>query len=604
MASLSVDVAVAGDAARNTGEQRKMSVADTLAQATKALRTHRDWMKKRISVVAPLGGEGVETDGVEGHRRAWEGLRQADAEGLGSSASVHGHPPIGGGSRPGTLPFGPGAPPPFRLQQGFASGQEWVEYLRQKRKLAKVAPGRTLVSVAEEIEGSPKGRRKVEHSRAARGSGPDVSKPREPLTLLNGDVLKQGLASGDDRDGGGHQTAAKVKKRKISKASVVPLPLAKTGQTGSTGLVDSTLPTTTSPGVFVSPPPNISSPPNAVTKAWGNLTSLDAYTESLGGQTPSVRKEEGGQEIAMDSEGSCDNEGRDEAMETSQGGRLFEIVPRSGPREPGIHRDEPTVSVSLPEEIGLSSPPIRQPLQLTKVPEMTHNISDTSTQDENSYTFEDIDTLQSSSTARVVAVSPAPKEQRSSYALHSKSKLEMSESGQKLIDTASLDSINPEPGAEEDKGMRLQPADKANGDLTIHALGTSVPEAVLQAVLPARKQRRTGAAVLTAPPFAGHTSKPTSGDGGLWVRPSTGTQSIQQPTSSHVAPSSLKTKADTAPQSATPTDRALASSVKTILPADSLNGGVVRARREEETLRDLNLPALKGTNTGDTYIGM
>ncbi len=624
MATTSVSVDVGGDPTQDFGGQRRMSVADTLVQATKALRTHRDWMKRRISVVTPL-----EEDEVEARKEnnvAWEaeGSQRTGTDSVGNVANGHETPRKLQAT--GAVAPNSGAPPLFSLQ-GFGSGgaaaaQEWVEFLKQKRNLAKVAPVHTLRSVAEEVEGSPKSKRKADQSRPAWGSSSDVSKAggREPLSLLSYDTFRQVLGSGAGKAGGGdatsdlsaasNLTATKLKKRKVSKASIVPSttafvqPLEDTDEKDGTGLADSNATATSPANIFVRPPPNTSSPPHGMSSinAWGSLSSLDTYMDTLDSRAPShggENREEtkGPQAVLMDSEGRFDSKGGDETMASLESGNPFTIVARSAL----TRHQESTMDTRLPRTVY----PVPH-LPEERGPGQT--VSDASVQDENAFSmsYEDqLDTLQSASTATVVSVRPAPKDQRSSYDLHSKSKLELSESGLKLINTA----MPPEAANLDSQlrveGTRLPSANRSTptgGSRIRDVAGGGVPEAILQPVLPAKKQRRTGAIVIATTLEPVYTSKASSGQ---QTAASTHLQAAQESSSTPVTSHSVgaKMSASSEVPRANKGETAASVSQRAVLPIQGGSGGVAMATRNG-VLQDLSLPPLRGVAaSSDLHIG-
>ena len=370
---------------------KKLSVAETLTQATKALQTHRNWMKKRISV-APLDDDGPfelevrETERKGGKNRAWGNFGER-----GSIAFVEGSALVEE-THQGTSETH-SAPPPFEIQARGGSARI--------RRSAQVAPVHMLGSLTEDAaENSEKGWReeKGRKLQVAWGSTSDNrGQPavREDIAIAERLEKANKLEKRKGEEPMVSDAATKPKRKHLSKASVVPSEIT-TDRPGQTGPPRNSKAT----DMFLRPPP---------VPVWGSLTSLDNYT-------------------------------------------------------PGSGR----------------------------------NVSDVSTVQDDAFasasTSEHIEVLQSTSSATIVPVSPAPKEQRSSYALHHQSKLTASEAG--------LELLKVEPDVMSGKGRTAHSSSILVADKTKSGplKSQELPESILQPVLPARRQRRTGASVVSTPP--------------------------------------------------------------------------------------------------------
>ena len=109
----------------------------------------------------------------------------------------------------------------------------------------------------------------------------------------------------------------------------------------------------------------------------------------------------------------------------------------------------------------------------------------------------DIEAIRSESRATVLPVSPAPKDQQSSYEAHLTSKLEQAESGLRVVGVEEGDTSLPEAVG----GVRVtSPRKSADGR---NRAPQNVPEAVVQAVLPVRPTQRSGG---SGSVVAGHAS--------------------------------------------------------------------------------------------------
>ena len=225
----------------------KLSVADTLVQATRALRKHREWMKKRISSISP---EDSETNTGREKTSEWavsNPILEVTVSEEESSASGPGH-------------FS--APPPFQ-----ARGVSPRDLIQHKGNLTKVVP---LPTLAEEGLGSRlSGAQEVFPRKTlppqAWGSSDNVSQRAEQggNHTVSNDV---GRFTHKESHTGSAPADRKHTKRRSSKSRVAPADVSgNTGKTGGTHRVDSAHPSLTP-----------SAPPAVNTNAWGSLTTLDA----------------------------------------------------------------------------------------------------------------------------------------------------------------------------------------------------------------------------------------------------------------------------------------------------------------------------------------
>ena len=434
----------------------KLSVAETLIQATKALQTHQNWMKERISRIAPLDVGPFQVHATEREpkqKTAWDDSGEGGPNAFvgvstsgGSGEETHRGTCKAGGSH--------AAPPPFEMQARGGS-----ERVRKRSRLARVAPARALGSLAEDASGLEKGGHKLQ---VAWGSTTDLQS-RDKFNDEGHDQTEK--RKGEEPIVS--EAATKSKKRHLSAASVVPSETTDSaGQTGPPGNPKSA-------GMFLSTPP-----PVASFSAWGSLTSLDNYMESLQ-EFPRVDTSAG-----SSSDSGAKTVVREKVAADSSIATAVPVVPAAQqPESPPSQAGER----SVPRAVSTA------PSDLESPKGSSHDISDGSELQEDAFgsTSEHIEVLQSASSATIVPVSPAPKDQRSSYALHQQSKLTSSEAG--------LELLKVEPGAMSGKESAVLSSSvllankKESKPLKTHDL----PESILKPVLPAGRQRRTGATVMS-----------------------------------------------------------------------------------------------------------
>ena len=355
---------------------RKLSVADTLVQATRALRTHRQWMMKRISTVTPEVCE-----------------PETEREGSSACAILLEEE---NGSPHGTADLA--APPPFQARGGSAH--------QRRDGLAQVSSLPCLVEEgldARLVEVSP---RLTLPPAQAWGSSRDVRDGAIQVVPYNA------------------STERKRKKRHPSKASVFPTDTtSKTEYTDQEGTVTDQEGTVTDHFISTS-----STLPSVNINAWGSLTHLSS---------------------------PLNLDGPDSASDT-----------------PCILSDEDAIMEGEAQNLGAES------FSRPGDPECSERLNTRTT--DHAQDVANIADLQSTSNATVVTVAPAPTNQRSTFAAHTRPKVGVAEVA--LQDRAA---------------RRSQTADE-NGERHREAT-VDIPEAVLQPVLPSTRSRRTGTTTVTSP---------------------------------------------------------------------------------------------------------
>ena len=398
---------------------RKLSVTETLKQATSALETHRAWMKRRVSTsVAPLDGQ---------ERNDGESVVVADVDD-GVLKSVNVAWAIGsdkelkrrGENHRSTAGS---APPPsnraWQAQVGASSSGELsalaeeTDHLQHGSQSGSTSPSPTAQDNLDLLE-SPT--TPFLHQGLL---SPDME--HEDSQPSASDSLHFTFSSSTSASSMIEQSNSKVKKRKrIGKATVVPAVKPKSSETprhrGS--VTDSSRPL--SPDVFVGESfhSNLSPlPPASMLVAWGSLNSLDNYIESL---EASSSKEE--------------KPVRPKSVKFNDPSPLEKRVKAEHTHSPEEFTNLKFKSPSISEQIGSrdrvdESPYIHSPdTSLLKDQESGESSF------ENSHSTEHFEALKASSSATVIPVTPAPKGKRSSYSLHKQSKLMAAEADRKVYD--------------------------------------------------------------------------------------------------------------------------------------------------------------------------
>lgn len=475
-------------------KKRKLSVAETLKQATIALETHRTWMRRRVSTsVAPcpmdvtengMGGEAPAGWNVNGNSPKVESVSWA----LGSGKEIKYQHANKRGESP-TNVLAQRAPPPstkFAEQRGA---------------------GTSLVPLTEETDNG-------EEQQEENGSSTTSPSPQGKLNLLESPTTPfpqqqnyHGPASPDtllerleptasDRLhftfpslSETKQTNFKIKKKqRIGKASVVPLsscsssPLA--GQTKSSNenhlKNDSSHPK--SPEVFIGESfhDNLSTlppPPVSTLMAWGSVTSLENHKDSL--VATSSEKQKPLATSQQDSRRSADSLPPESKSEERQ----QEVAATTSANATNLEFESSKGSHHKFKVHLVQSPSTQTTGQSTPSPSKDQEDKDSL---ENLTSTEHFEALKATSSATVIPVTPAPKSQRSSYTLHKQSKLMAAEADTKIYDVQHKRSSN----LSGDNQLANN-----SGFSSLHSFKnppvSSIPESVLQSVLPKHQKHTT-----------------------------------------------------------------------------------------------------------------
>ena len=231
---------------------RKLSVAETLAQATSALEAHRVWMRRRMSTaLAPSSEsqleEDTDRDPAQDHslraKHAWEHVAGHSTAGNTESDFLE-------TESPSELSKPDSAPPP--------SAQQWLETLKRRRIASnKIAP------IAE--TGSTDSVNSQQSFDRLRDVWKGHQSPREEETEFDHTPL------------GGIQivlepTRGKLNRKRRSKASIVPSEDASSSPPTAKRL-------TSTSDVFISPTP-YHTEPVVTLNAWGSVPTLDKRSDS------------------------------------------------------------------------------------------------------------------------------------------------------------------------------------------------------------------------------------------------------------------------------------------------------------------------------------
>jgi ankyrin repeat protein len=405
----------------------KISVADTLDHARRTLSAHREWLQRRLSSdTDELGGVGSIT--AEASREWWT---VADVENDEEKEPTKEHEQ----RNSGTVTVEASAPPTFR---------------RQSSRRSRVAPVPGLDVLTEEEKDISAG------PRWTTGAAEPSSK---------GDTE-------DNRDEGGEDTpqeppSSKRQKTRWASAAVFPATSSPSSDTAPTPVhlftSRSSVPAAaTAPEPLFSPSLTISNP----LAAWGSLSSLDNYMESL------------------ESEGQTREPGTEHTSHTAP---LQAAKPTTGTYvsesentgNSDSHPLGPTEEVSPFEQMGA--------VQGTVEIDPTARETDPVEPERSGLEMVDISALQSESTATVLAVGPAPRDRQSSYEVHQVSKLEQAGRGVRMVelrerDPAQLDSTSD---------VRITPGER----MTTTKTPTTSEAGAVEDVLPYQREDSESASV-------------------------------------------------------------------------------------------------------------
>ena len=421
---------------------RKPSVVDTLDHARRALSTHRQWLQRKVS---------SESFGVT--FEAWtSAANERDGEWTVSDVEDEDCALQNEKNHSPTQPRSAPAPPTPTARKTLL-----------KRRISRVSPAPPLQSFVEEAV-------------TAAGPGDDGDTSTGGLASRSGDRTTQ-----EDREGGVQEPpiSKRPKLKWGSRTSVSPAPHNSFSDTPSTTppplqlFTSATLPPPSHP---TSPPSHPTSPPYSGLAAWGSLSSLDNYMDSLEtgatktadtAPTSSPPETEPTLATLRVSSGGESKEGEKEGETEGKEGGEKGVTHISHDLEDTKHTQEEGVAVSGESVPQIhSAPDETEPQQLSR--EMAASI--------------DITALQSSSTATVLPVGPAPRERQSSYEIHQYSKLELVGRGLKLIEVPSDRVSELESGGSQ---VRL-----SSGSRTSIVRNTTTPEPVIEDVLPYHREER------------------------------------------------------------------------------------------------------------------
>ena len=442
MQQLVSGMAAMTEAALSPSEQaRKTSVAETLDHARRALSVHREWLQRRLSVDE---GELADGDTPEETGEQW---MVADMENEEEDEEI-------------TLELkGP-------QSGGAASSAPLSTDSKRRRGSNRVAPS---LEVLEEEEGEV---------------GPTAGHWITPGNRDTERVVRNGGSSQDPNP----PNSKRPRSRWASRAAVFPVTSNSTSDTSSTPLHLFTTSTpshpTTSPESVFSP----SQPPqDHLTGAWGSLSSLDNYMESLQtlpegvNQTPDQdTAPPAALKVSSNSASSSDHqEERDSATEP----HITEQEKLSNDASITLEQERPSNDPSIEDSVPLSSTE-GDSLEESVSPAVAVTTVTVPVDLERHGT--EVSALASDSTATILTVGPAPREKQSSYEVHRVSKLDEAGRGVRLVEIRERDQTELNSASE----VRITP-----GQRVVVGQSESLSElAALEEVLPYQNGERGTAA--------------------------------------------------------------------------------------------------------------
>lgn len=356
----------------------RISVADTLDHARRALSAHREWLQERLSANDGVVAE-TASKTTEATREHW---KVTDVEEDEENEELEPH------EQPRTT-----APPTFMGQ--------W----EKRKNSCRVAPAPFLEVLAEEEEKDISAG--LAWATGSRELCNGESKEKKP----GGEESPQELPS-----------SKRPKTRWASRAAVFPASSDPCSDTGPTPFhLFTSTPTTTTPAAPSEPLFSPSLTLHNPLAAWGSLSSLDNYMESLEPEKPA--REQGVEQMQTaevqvsastesslatqesNTANSCVSEGQNPNSDS------LPLVPNQRAKEMGGAQN-------TAEILETASPDEADPVE----------------QEKHRAEMVDISALQSESTATILAVGPAPRDKQSSYEIHQVTKLEEAGRGVRLVE--------------------------------------------------------------------------------------------------------------------------------------------------------------------------
>ena len=448
-------------------KDKRLNIAETLKQATMALETHRAWMKRRVSSsITPLDGNEavVVGDVTESNPKM---VNVAWALGSGNKIKQRGDNELLEGSLTNGVP----APPPSddAQQRGVTS----------QGTLPSPPP------FAEETNN---------HERGSSSASPTAQGNFELLESPTTPFVHRGQSSPDTPMDRCETTApekahfifpsssltkhssSKIKKRhRITKATIVPVDGKSEGQPVPNGphhsddVLESSRPI--SPDVFIGESFHSDRsplPPASTLTAWGSHASLNSYSEPSKEQQP-ARPGSAKVKHSTPLKINAEQNQADITMESAD------------------------LRLKVSSSSQYHSPVVGSPT----VQSMSQSTSSSSREREGEDSFgsvspaEHFEVLQRNSSARLIPVTPAPKEQRSSYALHTQSKLMAAEADTKIYQVQHKQSSSQQKLTDNEEMPSWH-------SLTSKT-APDIPDSVLQTVLPRQRESTRKIGLATVP---------------------------------------------------------------------------------------------------------
>lgn len=480
------------------GGSRKLSVAETLKQATAALETHRAWMKRRVSSsIAPL-----DTDVGSGRESAIVGNSTKEVYpkmvnvgwALGSEKEVkqRGDNELEGAGAP-TVALGlagvPAPPPNVRAWQEGGEQSPLAADRHAHENESSTSNSSPLAEPNHDLLESPNTPFPY-HGQES----PDARTPVDHFGATASSKLHFTFPSSFSQT---KQSNFKIKKRqRMGKSSVVPMgeSLTEVDEEQSEDILLSNR--VKSPEVFIgeSFQSKVSPiPPASTLAAWGSLSSLDNYIESLESSNKDIDQKPTYQENARLTTstplGSLAEGTKEEKQNTESDDLGYSAL--SSSKKPLASPDQAQISTIHHTAHSTPSPTTTQDSSTNHaLPSPSKDESGESSFESSSNT-EQFEALKAASSAKLIPVSQAPKTQRSSFSLHKQSKLVAAEANTKIYE------------AQFKKSSSLQTDEVLTSyGVNQHSLrnfsSTNIPDSVLQTVLPKEgvRARKSGLTML------------------------------------------------------------------------------------------------------------
>lgn len=484
MATTEVDVGLHGNT--DFDRSRRLSVADTLAQATKALQTHRAWMKRRISTTVAPGPTDEGETGNRDHQVNDIFVRDSVKDEVSLEDLLE--------SGPFEVPNREvihSAPPPF------SDAPNSTISLQRKRHLANKASPSSL----RDLPDLPEENHALTGVHSLHSSFYGTSSVADHTTSphSSGEYQQNSIGSRKDNDssskvftGDGSQNEISMPQTQTSRKKYISSKQRISPAMRGDDLAENEVTSPTSPkdvfyGGSLNPRslPTHLSPPVVSSNAWGSVESLESHEVTYRESTSETEVGRTGHTPTF-----ANHHSRETNLSSSSHSAVKEqLTTKSSLEEMEDKSQTDSLKISLAEQRS-----VKEKSRTVTVEYLDNSLEHTVDDQTDNYESPSnhLESLQADSSIKILPVSPAPRDQRGSYSKHTKSKVSAAEE--------SLEIIDREPGVKLHMGMdqplslRLPVTPNHQGR---QVDAGRVSEAIIQPVLPKQRERKVGPVLVT-----------------------------------------------------------------------------------------------------------